>query len=133
MLVVDVNKCPEFIAGDETTLREVLHPGRAGAAIPYSLAHAALSPGRRSLSHRLRGSEVYYILRGRGRIHVGGESSEVHEGNVVYVPPGATQFIENTGGEELAFLCIVDPAWRAEDEEVEAEADEGPQDQEGLS
>jgi mannose-6-phosphate isomerase-like protein (cupin superfamily) len=28
------------------------------------------------------------------------------------------QYIENTGVSVLKFLCIVDPAWRKEDEEV---------------
>ena len=129
MLIVDVNECPQFVAGDETLLREVLHPHRDGAPLPYSLAHAILSPGSRSLSHRLRGSEVYYVLQGHGRMHIGAETGEVRAGQVVYVPPGATQCVENTGGEELAFLCIVAPAWRAEDEAVGDE----PQHQEAHS
>jgi mannose-6-phosphate isomerase-like protein (cupin superfamily) len=37
---------------------------------------------------------------------------------VVVVPPGGVQKLKNTGAEELRFICIVDPAWRAEDEEV---------------
>ena len=131
MLIIDVNECPRFVAGDETLLREVLHPERDGAALPYSLAHAALGPGKRSLPHRLRGSEVYYFLRGRGKMHIDGESSDVRAAQVVYVPPGASQFVENTGDGELVFLCIVHPAWRAEDEEVEV-ANEVPQDKEGL-
>lgn len=119
MLIVDVNECPQFIAGDGTLLREVLHPTVHGAPIRYSVAHAALGPGRRSLPHRLAGSEVYFILQGHGRIHIESESGEVGAGNVVYVPPKATQFIENTGSGELTFLCIVDPAWNAEGEEVD--------------
>ena len=129
MLIIDVNACPPFVAGDETLLREVLHTDRDNAALPYSQAHAALSPGKRSLAHRLRGSEVYYVLQGQGKMHIDGESGEVRAGHVVYVPPGATQFIENTGDDELAFLCIVHPAWRAEDEDV----DEVPQQQKGQS
>ena len=128
MLIVDVNACPRFVAGDETLLREVLHPDRDAAALPYSLAQASVGPGRRSLAHRLRSSEVYYILQGSGRMHIDGESGDVRAGHVVYVPPGATQFLENVGDEELAFLCIVHPAWRAEDEEI----DELPLHGEGL-
>jgi mannose-6-phosphate isomerase-like protein (cupin superfamily) len=129
MLIVDMNECPQFVAGDETLLREVLHPHRDQVALPYSLAHAILSPGSRSLSHRLRGSEVYYVLRGRARIHIDGEIDEIRAGQVVYVPPGAAQFVENMGDEELSFLCIVAPAWRAADEEV----GDGPQHQEAHS
>ena len=39
-------------------------------------------------------------------------------GDTIYVPPGAPQFVLNTGVIPLVFLCIVDPAWRVEDEQV---------------
>ncbi|HEX8231450.1 MAG TPA: cupin domain-containing protein [Chloroflexia bacterium] len=118
MLIVKVADCPEFMAGDETLLREVLHPAVHGAPIRYSIAQALLRPRGRSLPHRLTGSEVYYFLLGRGRLYIDDESSEVEAGQIVYVPPGATQFVENSGDGDLVFLCIVDPAWRAEDEDV---------------
>jgi mannose-6-phosphate isomerase-like protein (cupin superfamily) len=122
MLIVDVNDCPQFVAGDETLLREVLHPAVQAAPIRYSIAHALLKPGRRSLPHRLRGSEVYYFISGRGRMFVNEANSEVRAGVVVYVPPEAIQFVENIGDEDLVFLCIVDPAWRAEDEVVDPQS-----------
>ena len=39
-------------------------------------------------------------------------------GDTVEIPPNATQFVMNDGPTPLTFLCIVDPGWRAEDEEV---------------
>ncbi len=51
-------------------------------------------------------------------MHVGPEQAEVGPGQAVYIPPGEVQFIENIGAGELAFLCVVDPAWRAADEEI---------------
>ena len=51
-------------------------------------------------------------------MHIDGESAPVHPGQAIYIPPHALQHIENTGTSDLKFLCIVDPAWRAEDEEV---------------
>jgi mannose-6-phosphate isomerase-like protein (cupin superfamily) len=65
-------------------------------------------------------------------MHIDGQREAVRAGHVVYVPPGATQYVDNTGDEELAFLCIVHPAWRADDEEVEGAGDM-PQHEEGLS
>jgi mannose-6-phosphate isomerase-like protein (cupin superfamily) len=118
LFVRRLKDCEEFVAGDATRLRELLHPEKVPLVLRYSVAHARVEPGRSSASHRLRHSEVYYILRGRGRMHVGSETSEVAEGDTLYVPPNAWQHIENTGNEELAFLCIVDPAWKIEDEEV---------------
>lgn len=119
MLVIDLAERPRFLAGDHTLVRELLHPTRHDVPLRYSIAHASLPEGEKSLPHRLAGSEVYFILEGRGRMHIDGEASEVGRGHLVYVPPGATQFIENTGAGELTFLCMVDPPWRAEDEEVD--------------
>lgn len=100
------------------TLRELLHPGSAPLKLRYSLAHATLKPGEASLPHRLETSEVYYILAGMGVMHVADEAAAVHADQVIYIPPNANQHIDNTGGSDLVFLCIVDPAWRPADEEI---------------
>jgi mannose-6-phosphate isomerase-like protein (cupin superfamily) len=118
MFVKDLNSCEQFMAGDATHLRELLHPDKADLAIRYSLAHALVRPGDTSIRHRLRTSEVYYILQGQGLMHINDESEEVRPGQAVYIPPHALQCIKNTGSVDLEFLCIVDPAWRQEDEEV---------------
>ena len=118
MLTRSLSDCKEILAGDNTLLRELLHPVRHDAAIRYSLAHAKLANGTSSLPHRMKTSEVYYFISGQGRMHVDNEVSAVGPEQIVYVAPGAVQHVENTGTSELVFLCIVDPAWRAEDEEV---------------
>ena len=110
--------CPEFIAGDNCRLREILHPDKAGLALRYSLAHAVVAPGQTTWLHALRTSEVYYLLSGEGSMHIDGEQAAVRSGDTVYIPPKARQQITNTGPRDLVFLCIVDPAWRKEDEEV---------------
>ncbi len=119
MLIRKLKDCPEIIAGDKTALRELLHPGRdypfSGR---YSLAHAVLEPGEISLPHILKTDEVYYILSGSGEMHIGDECAAVEAGDVIDIPPGSPQRIANTGRLNLEFLCIVDPAWRAEDEEI---------------
>lgn len=119
MLVIDPSSCPLLVAGDKTLLRELLHPAKHNMELGYSLAHATVQPGQQSVPHRLRASEVYYILSGVGLMHVEDEVSSVKAGQTVYIPPGATQYIANSGGQDLVFLCIVCPAWRAEDEEVD--------------
>jgi mannose-6-phosphate isomerase-like protein (cupin superfamily) len=118
MFIKDLKYCDEFIAGDNTVLRELLHPGKAELKIGYSLAHARVKPGETSSPHRLRTSEVYYILEGEGVMYVNDEASPVQQGQAIYIPPHALQYISNTGRKDLLFLCIVDPAWRPEDEEV---------------
>jgi mannose-6-phosphate isomerase-like protein (cupin superfamily) len=118
MFIKDLKHCEEFTAGDNSRLRELLHPDKADISIRYSLAHAVVQPGQTSRQHRLRTSEVYYILQGEGMMHINDESARVGPGQAVYIPPDTCQFIQNTGDSELVFLCIVDPAWRHEDEEV---------------
>lgn len=118
MIVKTLRNIAGFPAGDGSFLRELLHPAREPLGIGYSLAQASVRPGERTLAHRLGSAEVYVILEGTGLMHVGAEQAEVGPGQAVYIPPGEVQFIENTGAAGLAFLCIVDPAWRAEDEEI---------------
>jgi mannose-6-phosphate isomerase-like protein (cupin superfamily) len=118
MLVQKLNNCQEFIAGDNTILRELLHPDKQPLDLRYSLAHATLPVGKTSQPHSLTTSEVYYILRGQGEMHIDDETQIVEPGDAVYIPPNTRQFIRNCGVEPLVFICIVDPAWRKEDETV---------------
>ena len=47
---------------------------------------------------------------------IGDEEEPVGPGQAIYIPPRSKQNIRNTGDVPLEFLCIVDPAWRVEDE-----------------
>lgn len=118
MLIKRLRDCAEIIAADRTRLRELLHPERDAARIRYSLAVAWLDPGQRSAPHRLKSAEVYLVIRGSGVMHIDSESAEVAPGDAVYIPAGAVQWLENPGAHPIEFACIVDPAWRAEDEQV---------------
>ena len=122
MFIKGLSDCSRFVALDGTDICELLHPDREDEDLfmGYSLAHARLGPGEASKPHRLRtSSEVYFILEGRGRMNVDGDSCEVGPGTVIYVPPGSRQNIESTGPRPLIFLCLVYPPWREEDETVE--------------
>lgn len=110
--------CEEFAAGDGSILRELMHPAKADLKIRYSLAHAKVLPGKATKPHKLKSSEVYYILSGKGIMHIDDKSFKVSVDCAIHIPPLSTQYIENTGTSYLKFLCIVDPAWRKEDEEV---------------
>ncbi len=118
MWIKNLKDCKEIIAGDKTVLRELLNPNKEELKANYSIAYAYVKPGEKAALHRLKSSEVYYIFEGRGVMHVEEEAENVSKGQVVYVPPGAKQYIKNEGNINLEFLCIVDPAWKLEDEEV---------------
>ena len=53
MFIRRLKDCDEFIARDDSILRELLHPGKADLKIRYSLAHATVKPGARTKPHRL--------------------------------------------------------------------------------
>src|SRR5687768_18571499 len=118
MLIRKLENSPEFTAGDGTLLREILRPEDPDIAIRYSLAHARLAADQKSQKERLSSTEVYFILEGRGVMQIDGRRQAVGSGDCIYIPPGSVQHIENEGSDDLVFLCIVDPAWRKEDEEI---------------
>ncbi len=118
MLIRRLSDCEEFTAGDNCRLREILHPDKADIALRYSLAHAVVAPGQTTWLHALGTTEVYYILAGEGMMRINDEKVPVRPGDTVYIPPQAKQQITNSGATDLRFLCIVDPAWRKEDEVV---------------
>lgn len=118
IFIRDLKKCKEFSAGDNTLLRELFNPLKDKMDLRYSLAHATVKPGKTTYRHRLKTSEVYYILKGRGIMYIDDESEEVKEGQAIYIPPNAAQCIKNTGTTDLVFMCIVEPAWKKEDEDI---------------
>ena len=118
MFVKHFDDCPEFMAADDSVLREFLHPAKADLQINYSLAHATVLPHKKTRLHKLKTSEVYYIIEGSGLMHIDEESCEVGPRCTIYIPPDSKQYIENTGDSVLIFLCIVEPAWCAQDEEI---------------
>jgi mannose-6-phosphate isomerase-like protein (cupin superfamily) len=115
---VTLSERPEFLAGDHTRLREIFHPAKHDLKLGYSLAHGTLGPGKRSKRHVLTSSEVYYFIAGQGRFMIDDQVVSIEKGTTLYVPPGGQQSLENTGASQIEFLCLVDPAWTAEDEQV---------------
>jgi len=109
---------PEIVALDGSRLRELVHPERDGTGLPYSVAVAWVDPGCATAPHRLHEeSELYYVVRGRGRMHVGAERREIGPGDAVLVPAGVEQWVECAGAEPLEVLLVVSPPWRAEHDE----------------
>ncbi len=119
MIVKNISECVEFLAGDNSWIREVLHPKNDNIQQCFSLAYAIVKPKEKTLPHKLKASvEVYFILKGKGIMHINDESKEVSENDAVYIPPGSVQWIENTSDENLEFICVVSPPWNENDEEI---------------
>ena len=105
------------IQGNEgTSIKQYFHPHNTLNGINYSVAQFTLEPGKKSKLHKMKSSEIYYFLEGSGEILIDDESFHVEKDDSVYVPPNSKQFIKNSGSGNLRFLCIVEPAWKADDE-----------------
>jgi len=118
MFVRKFKELNEFTAGDHSILREYFNPLKESMELNYSLAHAKVVVGKTSTKHKLKSTEVYFILKGKGKMFIDKEEREVEEGDVVLIPPNSVQWISNSGETDLEILCMVEPAWKKEDEEV---------------
>lgn len=104
---------------DEFYFREgchILEHSNGDADPELSIARARVAPGVRTRAHALDGvTERYLIISGRGRVHLEGlPQTEVGSGDVVLIPPGISQSIENIGTEDLVFFALCTPRFRQE-------------------
>lgn len=119
MLIKSLDKCNYTLVVDKTVLCELLHPKNENIEMGCSIAHAIIEPGKASLPQKLNKSvEIYYIIEGKGEMHIDSESSAVKPGDAIYIPPGSSKWIENHGDDPLKFLCVVTPPWQENDEEL---------------
>jgi len=116
MNIKDIKKIEVFSGQEGTKIKQIFSPENTSNVIRYSIAHCTINPGKISKPHVMKTSEIYYILEGTGIIHIDEEQREVKRNDAIFVPPNSRQFLENSGKVDLVALCIVDPAWRQEDE-----------------
>jgi mannose-6-phosphate isomerase-like protein (cupin superfamily) len=114
-----IEQTQPFSAQEGTEIRQIFSPTDTDNAIRYSLAHCTINPGNSSKLHTMKTSEIFYILQGSGIMHVDKEQKEITKNETIFVPPMSKQFIENNGKIDLIALCIVEPAWKQEDEVME--------------
>lgn len=118
MISIDLDSVKPIDGDEGTKIRQIFHPHNTMLGISYSVIRCSLEPGKSSKQHVLKSSEVYYVLSGSGILQIDDQPFHIKENQAVYVPPRAKQFIQNTGQTLLEFLCIVDPAWKKEDETI---------------
>jgi mannose-6-phosphate isomerase-like protein (cupin superfamily) len=118
LFVKSEEECPEFLAGDATLLKELIHPNNDPIEINYSLAKGRLAPGESSLPHKLGSSEVFYVTAGTGKAMIDRNAIEIAQGSIIFIPPNTDQYLINEGKEFLEFICIVEPFWKLSDEKV---------------
>ena len=61
----------ESIQGNEgTSIKQFFHPHNTLEGIGYSLAQFTLEPGKKSKIHKMKSSEIYYILEGKASLKI---------------------------------------------------------------
>lgn len=113
--IVSRDLCPPFTTGDGSEIRELLAQ-RNSPIRNQSLAEATLRAGQSTRAHfHPKAEEIYYILRGQGRMKIQGEEREVGPGDAIAIPPGVLHQISHQGDEDLIFLCCCAPGYEPED------------------
>lgn len=104
-----------FITADGSEIREIL-AYRNSSIRNQSLAEATLPPGGSTTEHyHPKAEEIYYLLKGQGRMKLEGELRDVTVGDAIAIPPGKHHKIWNTGTDPLIFLCCCAPCYEHSD------------------
>jgi mannose-6-phosphate isomerase-like protein (cupin superfamily) len=124
MDIANLEQVSAFITKDGSEIRELL-AHRNSCIRNQTLAEARLPAGGETTPHHhLKTEEIYFILEGRGIMHVGAESRSVGPGDAIAIPPGARHQIVNPGGGTLRFLCCCAPGYEHDDTVLEEEEGE---------
>ena len=118
MSIKENSKIEIFNGKEGSQIKQYFNPNNTSNGINYSLAQFSLEVGKKTKLHRIKSSEIYYILEGKAKLKINDEIFNLEKNDSAYVPPNSKQFIENNGKENLCFLCIVEPEWKAEDDEI---------------
>jgi mannose-6-phosphate isomerase-like protein (cupin superfamily) len=99
-----------FVTKDGSTIRELHHTP------VQSLAEATLEVEQATERHYHRVTEeIYFVVKGQGRMELDGETTYMKPGDAVLIPPGAWHQLENNGTSELRILCMCAPAYSHDD------------------
>jgi len=110
MDVKSVESVEAFVTKDGSTIRELHHTE------VQSLAEATLEVEQATERHYHRlTEEIYFVLKGQGRMEVDGEVTFVRPGDAVLIPAGAWHQLENNGTSELRILCCCAPPYSHDD------------------
>ncbi len=110
--IIKTADAEEFLTRERCFIRELTNTADISE---FSLAVARVEPGVTTELHSLDVDEWYILRVGRGTIEVGDDDpAVVGPGDIVAIPAGTPQRIRNDGDEDLVFLCLCLPRFRAE-------------------
>lgn len=94
----------EVLTGKDTTI-QVLISAQEGPN--FALRRFRMQQGGGMPRHTNTVEHEQYVLCGRAKIGIGGETYEVGAGDVVFIPEGVAHFYQNLGDEPFEFLCVI--------------------------
>ena len=110
MELTSVDAVEAFVTKDGSTIRELHHTQ------VQSLAEATLEVEQATERHYHRVTEeIYFVLKGQGKLEIDGETSQMRPGDAALIPPGAWHTLENNGTSELRILCCCAPPYSHDD------------------
>ncbi|MCW2977109.1 MAG: hypothetical protein JWM06_2390 [Actinomycetia bacterium] len=110
MDVTSIDGVEAFVTKDGSTIRELHHTE------VQSLAEATLEVEQATERHYHRVTEeIYFVLKGQGKMEVDGETTYVRPGDAVLIPAGAWHQLENNGTSDLRILCCCAPPYSHDD------------------
>ena len=119
MIVVNRNQAAVINTPHGSEIRPLIDRTTSGVEL-CSLAEEVLPIGAAvGRHHHVETEEVYYVLRGRGRMAVGEEAREVGAGDAVFIPRGQAHTLSNTGDEPMTILLVCGPAYSRGDHHFE--------------
>lgn len=89
----------------EVTKRVLVSP--AGGWDGWVMRLFEVGPGGHTPRHAHAWPHINFVASGAGELYLDGEDHAIAAGSFAYVPGGDEHQFANTGGEPLAFICIV--------------------------
>ncbi|MFH1071852.1 MAG: cupin domain-containing protein [Nanoarchaeota archaeon] len=90
------------------TIQEMYHSKN------LSVSYATISRKARSHKHEVM-EEVYYIVKGEGRMFVGKKSFTVKSGDIIAIPKNVFHHIEKISREPVEMVVVTHPRYAASD------------------
>ena len=84
----------------------------AGGSQAHSLAQIVVPSGKASLKHyHPQTEESYYILSGRGRLELDGQTVTLNPGDGIGILPNQVHQLFNDEADDLVILAVCVPPW----------------------
>jgi mannose-6-phosphate isomerase-like protein (cupin superfamily) len=68
-----------------------------------------VEPGKKQRTHHHPPEQVFLIVAGEGLMHIGDETQQVRQGDLVYIPTNLPHSIDNLGQGVLSYISAATP------------------------